>query len=33
MIPYLINGKPVQSATTFDTINPATQQELAQVEA
>jgi 5-carboxymethyl-2-hydroxymuconic-semialdehyde dehydrogenase len=32
-IPHLINGKPVQSTTTFDTINPATQQVLAQVAA
>jgi 5-carboxymethyl-2-hydroxymuconic-semialdehyde dehydrogenase len=32
-IPHLINGKSVQSATTFDTINPATQQVLAQVAA
>ena len=33
MIPHLINGKPVQSATTFQTINPATQQVLADVAA
>jgi 5-carboxymethyl-2-hydroxymuconic-semialdehyde dehydrogenase len=32
-INHLINGKSVASATTFDTINPATQQVLAQVAA
>jgi 5-carboxymethyl-2-hydroxymuconic-semialdehyde dehydrogenase len=31
MIAHHINGKPVQSTTTFDTINPATQQVLEQV--
>jgi 5-carboxymethyl-2-hydroxymuconic-semialdehyde dehydrogenase len=30
-INHLINGKHVPSATTFDTINPATQEVLAQV--
>jgi 5-carboxymethyl-2-hydroxymuconic-semialdehyde dehydrogenase len=32
-IHHLINGKSVSSATTLDTINPATQQVLAQVAA
>ena len=32
-INHLINGKHVASATTFDTINPATQEVLAQVAA
>jgi 5-carboxymethyl-2-hydroxymuconic-semialdehyde dehydrogenase len=32
-INHLINGKSVPSATTFDTINPATQEVLAQVAA
>jgi 5-carboxymethyl-2-hydroxymuconic-semialdehyde dehydrogenase len=32
-INHLINGKQVSSATTFDTINPATQKVLAQVAA
>jgi 5-carboxymethyl-2-hydroxymuconic-semialdehyde dehydrogenase len=32
-INHLINGKQVSSASTFDTINPATQQVLAQVAA
>jgi 5-carboxymethyl-2-hydroxymuconic-semialdehyde dehydrogenase len=32
-IQHLINGKQVSSATTFDTINPATQKVLAQVAA
>jgi 5-carboxymethyl-2-hydroxymuconic-semialdehyde dehydrogenase len=32
-INHLINGKSVASATTFDTINPATQDVLAQVAA
>jgi 5-carboxymethyl-2-hydroxymuconic-semialdehyde dehydrogenase len=32
-INHLINGKSVSSASTFDTINPATQQVLAQVAA
>ena len=30
---HLINGKQVSSASTFDTINPATQEVLAQVAA
>ena len=32
-INHLINGKHVSSATTLDTINPATQEVLAQVSA
>jgi 5-carboxymethyl-2-hydroxymuconic-semialdehyde dehydrogenase len=32
-INHLINGKSVASATTFDTLNPATQEVLAQVAA
>jgi 5-carboxymethyl-2-hydroxymuconic-semialdehyde dehydrogenase len=32
-INHLINGKSVPSATTFDTLNPATQEVLAQVAA
>ncbi len=32
-INHLINGKQVSSASTFDTINPATQEVLAQVAA
>ncbi len=32
-INHLINGKSVTSGTTFDTINPATQEVLAQVAA
>ncbi len=32
-INHLINGKSVTSATSFDTINPATQEVLAQVAA
>ncbi len=32
-INHLINGKSVPSASTFDTINPATQEVLAQVAA
>jgi 5-carboxymethyl-2-hydroxymuconic-semialdehyde dehydrogenase len=32
-IQHLINGKQVSSATTFDTVNPATQEVLAQVAA
>ena len=32
-IQHLINGKPVASSTTFDTINPATQEVLAKVAA
>jgi 5-carboxymethyl-2-hydroxymuconic-semialdehyde dehydrogenase len=32
-IQHLINGKPVASASTFDTVNPATQEVLAQVAA
>ncbi len=31
MISHLINGQAVQSATTFETINPATQEVLAEV--
>ncbi|CAM5793023.1 5-carboxymethyl-2-hydroxymuconate semialdehyde dehydrogenase [Castellaniella caeni] len=31
MIPHIINGKEVQSADTFETINPATQEVLADV--
>jgi len=30
-IPHLINGKPVESAEAFQTINPATQEVLADV--
>jgi 5-carboxymethyl-2-hydroxymuconic-semialdehyde dehydrogenase len=30
-ISHLINGKPVDSATTFETVNPATQEVLAEV--
>ena len=30
-IPHLINGKPVQSTETFTTVNPATQEVLAEV--
>jgi 5-carboxymethyl-2-hydroxymuconic-semialdehyde dehydrogenase len=32
-INHLINGKPVASARTFDSVNPATQEVLAQVAA
>jgi 5-carboxymethyl-2-hydroxymuconic-semialdehyde dehydrogenase len=32
-INHLINGKPVASESTFDTVNPATQEVLAQVAA
>jgi 5-carboxymethyl-2-hydroxymuconic-semialdehyde dehydrogenase len=32
-IQHLINGKSVASASTFDTVNPATQEVLAQVAA
>jgi 5-carboxymethyl-2-hydroxymuconic-semialdehyde dehydrogenase len=32
-IQHLINGKSVASANTFDTVNPATQEVLAQVAA
>lgn len=32
-IPHLINGQCVASATTFETINPATQEVLAEVSA
>jgi 5-carboxymethyl-2-hydroxymuconic-semialdehyde dehydrogenase len=32
-INHLINGKSVASASTFDTVNPATQEVLAQVAA
>jgi 5-carboxymethyl-2-hydroxymuconic-semialdehyde dehydrogenase len=30
-IQHLINGKPVESAATFETVNPATQEVLAEV--
>jgi 5-carboxymethyl-2-hydroxymuconic-semialdehyde dehydrogenase len=33
MIKHLINGKAVSSAKTFETINPATQEVLAEVSA
>ncbi len=33
MIPHLIHGEQVKSATAFETINPATQEVLAQVAA
>jgi 5-carboxymethyl-2-hydroxymuconic-semialdehyde dehydrogenase len=33
MIPHLINGKAVTSATALDTINPATQEVLTEVAA
>ncbi|WP_300716607.1 5-carboxymethyl-2-hydroxymuconate semialdehyde dehydrogenase [Hydrogenophaga sp.] len=32
-LPHLINGQSVASATTFETINPATQEVLAEVSA
>jgi len=32
-IPHLINGQAVHSATRFETVNPATQQVLAEVAA
>jgi len=32
-IQHLINGQSVASATTFETINPATQEVLAEVSA
>jgi 5-carboxymethyl-2-hydroxymuconic-semialdehyde dehydrogenase len=32
-IHHLINGKPVQSRDTFETLNPATQEVLAEVDA
>ncbi len=33
MIPHLINGQAVTSAATFETVNPATQEVLAEVTA
>ena len=33
MIPHLINGQQIASASTFETINPATQEVLAEVAA
>jgi 5-carboxymethyl-2-hydroxymuconic-semialdehyde dehydrogenase len=32
-IPHLINGKSVASAPTFETLNPATQEVLAEVSS
>jgi 5-carboxymethyl-2-hydroxymuconic-semialdehyde dehydrogenase len=33
MISHLINGKPVESASAFESINPATQEVIAEVAA